>query len=265
MLGGVVLSVAAHLGLLVAAGLFRPQADPHIDSTAPETTADAATTLRVRLAANAQQQPQQPQQPNSVPAVSREANGLRPPLNTAIGATALPPKPSAAQPAPVQPAAPMLAPSPVPQPAGRVDNGAAEAVDRHTPHGLTQAGLAIQRTPEAGAGTVSEAGKNSPMGVSESAGAGKGRTPNALAPMDYPAPVYPALSRRLGEEGRVLLRVWVGPQGRTERVEVKESSGYQRLDQAAVEAAHQWRHRTGPASAPGQMEWQDVPVRYSLR
>ncbi|WP_313952842.1 TonB family protein, partial [Accumulibacter sp.] len=54
--------------------------------------------------------------------------------------------------------------------------------------------------------------------------------------VDYlrnPPPVYPESSRRLGEEGRVLLRIRVSAQGLPTSVEIKQSSGFRRLDEAA--------------------------------
>ena len=59
--------------------------------------------------------------------------------------------------------------------------------------------------------------------------------------LDNPAPVYPALSRRLGEEGRVTLRVYVEAGGRANQVQIKTSSGSARLDQAAQEAVSRWK------------------------
>lgn len=59
--------------------------------------------------------------------------------------------------------------------------------------------------------------------------------------LNNPAPVYPLLSRRLREEGKVLLQVRVSVQGRAEHLHVKKSSGYRRLDEAAQEAVAQWR------------------------
>jgi protein TonB len=56
-----------------------------------------------------------------------------------------------------------------------------------------------------------------------------------------PAPGYPVMSRRLGEEGRVLLLVRVTPQGLPESVVVNQSSGFSRLDEAALAAVRQWR------------------------
>lgn len=49
-----------------------------------------------------------------------------------------------------------------------------------------------------------------------------------------PPPVYPSLSRRLGEQGRVTLRVLVEADGTPSQVQVAQSSGYERLDKAAV-------------------------------
>lgn len=56
-----------------------------------------------------------------------------------------------------------------------------------------------------------------------------------------PPPSYPAMSRRMREEGKVLLTVRVSPQGAAEAVQVRQSSGFARLDEAALEAVRQWR------------------------
>jgi protein TonB len=51
-----------------------------------------------------------------------------------------------------------------------------------------------------------------------------------------PAPEYPARSRRLSEEGTVLLKVTIGSDGRVQRAQVQTSSGYPTLDDAASRA-----------------------------
>ena len=56
-----------------------------------------------------------------------------------------------------------------------------------------------------------------------------------------PKPLYPPLSRRQGEEGKVLLKVSVSAQGAAEQVEVHKSSGFTRLDNAARDAVLRWR------------------------
>ena len=48
-------------------------------------------------------------------------------------------------------------------------------------------------------------------------------------------------ARRLGEEGRVVLRVRVSAEGMPVLVEVKQSSGFPRLDEAARTAVEHWR------------------------
>jgi protein TonB len=73
----------------------------------------------------------------------------------------------------------------------------------------------------------------------------------ALAPVtaarfdaDYlrnPAPTYPPMSRKFHEEGKVLLQVNVTATGMAEQVQIKQGSGYSRLDEAALNTVRQWR------------------------
>lgn len=55
------------------------------------------------------------------------------------------------------------------------------------------------------------------------------------------APAYPAQSRRLGETGVVVLRVELSETGNVARARVDRSSGYFRLDEAALAAVRTWR------------------------
>jgi protein TonB len=59
--------------------------------------------------------------------------------------------------------------------------------------------------------------------------------------LNNPAPAYPALSRRLGEEGKVLLKVRVGAEGSALAVSLEKSSNFERLDDAARAAVARWR------------------------
>lgn len=56
-----------------------------------------------------------------------------------------------------------------------------------------------------------------------------------------PAPPYPPLAKRMGEEGKVVLRVLVTPQGNAESIEIKTSSGSQRLDDSAMKTVRNWK------------------------
>ena len=65
------------------------------------------------------------------------------------------------------------------------------------------------------------------------------------ATLGNPAPRYPIESRRQHEEGTVRLRVLISAQGLVEDVKVAKSSGFDRLDDAALDAVRKWRFRPG--------------------
>ncbi len=79
-----------------------------------------------------------------------------------------------------------------------------------------------------------------------------------------PAPAYPHASRRLGEQGKVLLRVFVSAAGLAEKVEVKLSSGFARLDQAAEEAVARWRFVPAKRGEQAIAAWVQVPITFQL-
>lgn len=58
---------------------------------------------------------------------------------------------------------------------------------------------------------------------------------------DNPKPTYPAVALRQGLQGRVMLRVHVTEEGMSATVMIERSSGYEILDESAVEAVKQWR------------------------
>lgn len=76
--------------------------------------------------------------------------------------------------------------------------------------------------------------------------------PAAITPPDASAanlgnvgPRYPTESRRRHEEGVVRLRVLISPAGTVEEIAVARTSGFDRLDQAALDAVRKWRFRPG--------------------
>jgi protein TonB len=83
--------------------------------------------------------------------------------------------------------------------------------------------------------------------------------------LDNPKPVYPPISRRLGEEGRVVLRVFVEPSGRPSRVEFWTRSGSERLDQAARSAVEQWKFVPARQGETAVGAWVLVPIVFSLK
>lgn len=79
-----------------------------------------------------------------------------------------------------------------------------------------------------------------------------------------PPPVYPRMSRRLGEQGTVVLHVLISAQGLPERVELRTSSGFARLDQSALDAVPRWRFVPGQRQGVPEAMWFNVPVRFVL-
>ncbi len=83
--------------------------------------------------------------------------------------------------------------------------------------------------------------------------------------LDNPVPDYPPISRRMGEEGKVFLRVLVEADGRASRVEIKTSSGSPRLDQAAEQAVRRWRFIPAKHGNEAVSAWVVVPVSFNLK
>ncbi|MBS1161676.1 MAG: energy transducer TonB [Proteobacteria bacterium] len=80
-----------------------------------------------------------------------------------------------------------------------------------------------------------------------------------------PAPVYPAESRRRGEEGRTLLRVRVLADGSPEEILLHLGSGFERLDQAAIDAVRRWKFVPAQQGGSAIAAWVIVPIQFSLR
>lgn len=79
-----------------------------------------------------------------------------------------------------------------------------------------------------------------------------------------PAPAYPLLARRSGEQGTVMLKVLVSPEGAPLRVELDQSSGSKPLDHAALDAVRGWRFVPARRGAQNIEGWVRVPVVFKL-
>ena len=78
-------------------------------------------------------------------------------------------------------------------------------------------------------------------------------------------PDYPAISRRYEEQGTVILRVFVNTDGSAGAVQIKSSSGFPLLDQAARDAVQSWHFQ--PATVDGKpiAEWYQIPIPFKLQ
>lgn len=79
-----------------------------------------------------------------------------------------------------------------------------------------------------------------------------------------PPPAYPWQARRMGIEGRVVLQVEILPNGNAGRIEIRQSSGHELLDQAAIKAVAGWRFEPARIAGTSIVAWADVPISFRL-
>lgn len=77
-------------------------------------------------------------------------------------------------------------------------------------------------------------------------------------------PVYPSGARRDGEEGTVRLRVLVNERGQPGEVQVAQSSGFARLDDAATNAVRRWRFQAATDGSRAISAWTQVAITFKL-
>jgi periplasmic protein TonB len=93
-------------------------------------------------------------------------------------------------------------------------------------------------------------------------------TPPLVESVEYvrtPLPVYPRESSRRKEHGTVLLRVLVDTGGRPAQVRVERSSGFERLDNSALEAVRRWLFRPHEVNGIAQSVQVLVPIEFTRR
>ena len=119
----------------------------------------------------------------------------------------------------------------------------------------------------AGNGTETTSGGDGNGAATAGGAGGEGTVSGARFDADYlknPAPPYPPQSRRIGEEGKTVLRVFVGADGSAQQVELRTSSGSSRLDDSALRTVRAWKfvpaHRGGVAID----SWALVPIVFRL-
>ncbi len=118
-------------------------------------------------------------------------------------------------------------------------------------------------TGEPGGETGSVASGQS--GAGETAAVGDGGTGgNAAKMLRGAAPRYPALARQAGWEGTVMVRVLVDRRGVAATVTIRESSGYQLLDDAVLQAVKKWRFAPATQNGNPIASFHDVRVRFRL-
>jgi periplasmic protein TonB len=78
-------------------------------------------------------------------------------------------------------------------------------------------------------------------------------------------PEYPAPDIRMGHEGTVWLTIEILPNGRVGAVRIDQTSGFARLDDAAVREARKWRMKPGTQDGIAIAMYKRVPVTFRLK
>lgn len=92
--------------------------------------------------------------------------------------------------------------------------------------------------------------------------------PKTVSGVEYvepPQPAYPPIAKRMGEEGKVMLRVLVSERGRPEKVDVQMSSGYARLDEAARQAALRAVFKPHLEDGQAVAVYALIPINFSIQ
>lgn len=189
-------------------------------------------------------------------------------------AAAAPARPAAAKPQPARPQAkpaqqpPTAQPLPTPAASSKPQPPAAlpAAVPTQAPSPPAPAGASSPAAPASQAAAApASAAAGSATAAATSQAPARVELPSSSADyLNNPRPAYPGLSKRLGEEGKVVLRVLIEADGSASKAEIRSSSGYDRLDQAALQTVLRWRYLPGKRGGVAEAMWFNVPINFVL-
>lgn len=179
-----------------------------------------------------------------------------------------PPTPVVEPPRPVAKAPPPSVAKPIPPRAEATPEKPPQAPLRPQPAPLPQA--VAEPAPSA----QSSPAPNAPTGLAtppQSAAVSAAPTAPAVqlpsSDADYlqnPEPKYPENSQRLNEQGTSTIRVLIGADGLPQRAEIGKSSGFDRLDRAALATVLRWRFVPGKRNGVPEAMWFSVPIVWKL-
>jgi protein TonB len=169
------------------------------------------------------------------------------------------PQPSQPRPAPTPRSASQ--PRPVLQPAVQP---VAIATPTPTPAPLAPTGVTEPQTP-APAAALAAVEPAAPPAPPAPMATPKIELPSSSAEyLNNPPPAYPPLSKRLGEQGKVVVRAFIEANGTATKAEIRTSSGYERLDKTALQTVLRWRYVPGKRAGVVEAMWFNVPINFVL-
>ncbi len=227
--------------LMVELSLAAPTAGPAAEADQPETLPEPQqppeppTPPVEQTEAAPEPKPEPPPPPQEVAATEPEIKLDLPPPDE-------PPPPTAAEMKPVAPPKPK---PPQPKPAA-------------APRPTAQAAATKAPSPDLGNASVTQqqAAASSSLVVFE--GKPRFRIPPTPA-------VYPPRSIELGQQGEVMVRVRLEPDGAAAEIVLWRSSNFPLLDRAALTAVRGWHFLPALRDGRPVAAWVEIPVRFHLR
>lgn len=200
--------------------------------------------------------------PIQVALIQAEPAAMEQPASAAPAEPVPPPPPEVRPPEPAPPPPPEPKPQPTPKPKPVARKPTPKPVVRETPP-ATDAPTATSAPAEAAP---------QPAPVASASASTRSESTPALTQARYdaaylnnPHPAYPMVSRRMREEGQVMLRVLVSAEGLPSRIELRASSGSSRLDRAAQDAVARWRFVPARRGSAAVEAWVLVPIVFKLQ
>jgi len=86
-----------------------------------------------------------------------------------------------------------------------------------------------------------------------------------VQPLKTDHPLYPRRAREQGWHGRVILRLKISDHGTVESATIHQSSGYQLLDDNAINAATQWTFQPAKNGGFPVASTVNIPIQFDLR
>lgn len=221
--------------LMVELSLAAPIAGPAAEADQPEAPPEPPMPPVEQTEATPEPEPEPPPPPQEVAAVEPEIKLDLPPPDE-------PPPPTAAE---LKPVAPPKPKPPLPKPAA-------------APRPTAQAAVTKAPSPDVGNASITQqqAASSSSLVVFE--GKPRFRIPPTPA-------VYPPRSIELGQQGEVLVRVRLQPDGGAAEIVLWRSSNFPLLDRAALTAVRGWHFLPALRDGRPVAAWVEIPVRFHLR
>lgn len=221
-------------------------------SLAAPTAGPAAEADRPDSAPEPQQQPEPPTPPveqtevtpapEPEPPPPQDVAAVEPEIKVELPPPDEPPPPTAAEMKPVEPSKPK---PPQPKPAA-------------APRPTAQATVTKAPSPDVGNASVTQQQAASSSSLIVFEGKARYRVPPTPA-------VYPPRSIELNQQGEVLVRVRLEPDGAAAEIVLWRSSNFPLLDRAALTAVRGWQFLPAMRDGRPVAAWVEIPVRFHLR